>query len=240
MRKIENRKCKDCNKGEDKVEFYRKPNGRIYNSCCKNCFSVRQTNKSTLIKEKRLSKISIMEGEEWKDVVDYEEFYEVSNKGRVRTKPRQTQSGDHKAIRGVRYFTLYEHPDGYINVGLIKESKKVRRTSVHRLVAVAFIDRIPGKEFVNHINGIKNDNRVENLEWCTKKENSRHSFDNGLQVNPKGQEHHWAKLTEEDVLKIRNTYKPNGVYTTKRLAKEYGISNTNIKDIVNRKIWTHL
>jgi len=92
---------------------------------------------------------------------------------------------------------------------------------------------------VNHINGIKADSRVENLEWVTRKENAKHSFNTGLQVNPKGQDHRMAKLTEQDVFDIRSKYIPR-IYSTHKLAKEYNMSSTNIKDIVNRKIWIHI
>lgn len=234
------KKCARCKVEKDlQTAFYVRKNGKIMSPCI-TCISEKQIAKKVKEKEDRLAKVEKIPGENWKDVVGYEHFYEVSDKGRIRTKPRQSLSGNHLVIRGVRYFTLCKHPDGYVNVGLRKESKIVKRTSVHRLVAVAFIPLVKGKDFVNHKNGIKSDNRAENLEWCTRQENVRHSFDNGLQVNPKGQDHSTAKLRDIDVLEIRRKYKPKGEYGALRLSKEYNISLTNIKDIINRKIWTHL
>jgi hypothetical protein len=64
---------------------------------------------------------------------------------------------------------------GYLTVSIKSKFKKV-----HRLIAMAFIPNSDNKPFVNHKNGIRNDNRVENLEWCTAKENTRHAWDNGL------------------------------------------------------------
>ena len=65
---------------------------------------------------------------------------------------------------------------GYMQVQITRDDKKRKLMSVHRLVALAFIPKIKGRDYINHKNGIKNDNRVENLEWCTLSENTRHSF----------------------------------------------------------------
>jgi len=69
--------------------------------------------------------------------------------------------------------------DGYLSITLKDSSKPEKKYLIHRLVAEAFIENKHNKPCVNHINGIKNDNRVENLEWCTYSENTRHSLKNG-------------------------------------------------------------
>lgn len=181
----------------------------------------------------------------WKDVIGYESFYEVNNLGVIRSKSRKCPGGRGSFhIRKPKLMTIRKDKHSYLRVGLtgdgITSSTKQVLWLVHRVVALAFIPNPENKPMVNHINGIKGDCKVENLEWVTRKENARHAFDTGLQVNPKGQDHRMAKLTEEQVLQIREKYRPNRVYGSTKLSREFNISVTNIKDIINRRIWNHI
>lgn len=123
----------------------------------------------------------------WKDIKDYEDCYEVSNMGRVRRKPGYVKSGiKHNEKRFVKGRILKQNlkRNGYLTVDLSK-NYIVKTKSVHRLVAMAFIENDnPEKTYVNHKNCNKQDNRVENLEWCTAKENSEHANKNNLYAPP--------------------------------------------------------
>ena len=101
----------------------------------------------------------------WKDVVGYENLYIISNLGNIK-RIKENKISIPK---------MYIDKDGYVIVYLYKNRKGIH-ARMHRLVAQAFISNPKNKPQVNHKNGIKNDNRVENLEWCSVRENIWHSI----------------------------------------------------------------
>ena len=140
-----------------------------------------------------------MKTEIWKDVVDYEGLYQVSNLGRVKSFSRP---GNWKE----RILKLVLDGDGYYCVSLYKNGKR-KRFSVHRLVVMAFIGPIPKGLVVNHINECQTDNGLENLEICTHTENMNHGTCNARRsASLKGRkfsEEHKRNLSKAQKARIR-------------------------------------
>lgn len=167
--------------------------------------------------------------EAWKPIASFVGVYEVSNLGRVRRiKPG---SGTHpKKIR-----RLWISRDGYQGVSLYnREAQKTFQ--VHRLVAEAFLGPCPEGMWVNHKDGIKTNNRVDNLEYTTPSENHRHAWSNGLHSACTGERHGNATLTSEQVRMIRSEYE-TGEWSQKDLAEKYCMGVSAIWFIVNNKTW---
>lgn len=162
--------------------------------------------------------------EEWKEIPGLSSRYgkyKASSEGRV-------MNGKGKIM------LLRPHYKGYRVIRVIKDGRSTN-FQVHRAVALAFIPNPENKEQVNHKNGIKDDNRVENLEWCTSYENYTHARLNGLyRVMKKGGDSPAAHLTNEQALEIRNTKIGNGI-TRQSLCKKYGVSIHVIKDVRHGK-----
>jgi hypothetical protein len=188
--------------------------------------------------------------EVWKDVIGYEGAYQVSNYGNVKSIDRFVPSkyGKTRRVKGVK-LKQRSDKDGYLYVNL-KKNQKGRSSRVHRLVCEAFHDNHDNKPQVNHINGVKNDNNSENLEWVTMSENRQHAYDIGLQngESRRGVKNNFAKLSNEDVLKIRSMYSGDlrgvkdkkGRLTCSDIAKNYKVSAATVQDIVKRKKWAWL
>lgn len=103
----------------------------------------------------------------WKPIEGYEGLYEISNTGRVKS---------HQGRKKILNISLKK--DGYVQVQLYKE-KKYKQFLVHRLVALAFIDNPDNKYEINHIDGVRDNNNVDNLEWCTSRENTIDAINRG-------------------------------------------------------------
>lgn len=110
----------------------------------------------------------------WRDVYGYEGFYQVSNCGNVRSLSRTVQrlNNSDLTLRG-RVCSQTLSDKGYLTVGLCRDNR-IKRVYVHKLVAIAFVDNPNNLTEINHIDENPLNNRVENLEWCTHKQNMNH------------------------------------------------------------------
>lgn len=170
-----------------------------------------------------------MTEEIWKDVIGYEGRYQISNMGQLK--------GFGRSPKGV-ILNLSSSWNGYLTKNLYK-NWDYQPIKIHRLVCQHFIENPENKPFINHKNGIKTDNRVENLEWCTFSENMLHAKRTGLSPSPHGENHAKAILTNEQVIYIRQTYQPRKVPKS-HFAKKFGVSESAIAGILNNRNWKHL
>lgn len=176
--------------------------------------------------------IQDLENEIWKPVKDFEGIYEVSNMGRVKSLPRKGSGGrDYPKIMAGGL------SNGYHSLTLCNKGK-MKISQVHRLVAFAFIPNPENKKEVNHINCVKTDNRLENLEWVTPSENILHGLRNGIMNTAKGSQKKNAKFTEEEVRLIKIRLKKGEIGY--RMAKELGVSKEIIASIRTGRTWKHV
>lgn len=165
----------------------------------------------------------------WKEIDGYNGVYFVSNLGQVKSIDHYCSNRTGSGKQTGRVFKIQVSYKGYLRVALSKNKKKFH-TSVHRLIAKAFIPNPENKPQVNHINGIKSDNRIENLEWCTNGENMTHAFKNNLVNLNYGEKHHNSKLSNDDVLRVRKLHSLG--FTCKSLAEDYNVSQTAMSKIL--------
>jgi hypothetical protein len=171
-----------------------------------------------------------MPGEVWCDVVGYEGIYQISNLGRLKSLPRIDCRGQRRSERMLKQSF---DSDKYLIVSLF--NKRVGLTQkAHRLTAIAFIKNTHSLPQVNHINGIKTDNRAENLEWCNGRHNTHHAINIGIR-NLNGENNGCAKLKDGDVLSILHSNISNN-----RLAERYRVSKSTIYRIKRGSGWRHL
>lgn len=166
--------------------------------------------------------------EQWRSVLGYEGLYEVSNLGHVvsvkfnkrkRLNPKPTS-------RGYKRITL-------------RKDRKRKGVFVHEMVLEAFVSQRPDGLVANHKNGDKSDNRVQNLEWITQKQNVHHAIRKGNFFTPRGEQCGPSKLTEKQVLKIRSLF-ATGNFTKTALAARFDVTDVLVGKIVRHEIWRHI
>lgn len=156
----------------------------------------------------------------WKKTLDN---YEVSDDGRVRN------------ISTRREIKQFVGKDGYMRTQIAGKTRLV-----HRVIADAYIPKEPGRDFVNHRDGNKQNNSISNLEWCTKSENELHAYASGLRDRPKGIKNGRCKLSLEQIDFIRANYVPRDKqYGAKPLSEKFGVSHQTISAVISGQNWRH-
>jgi len=175
----------------------------------------------------------------WKDIEGYEGCYQISNYGNVRALDRivkvfHKKPHPHIRLRKLKGMILIPALQGYgyPQVSLCNGTSK--SYLIHKLVLNSFVGKNSGMD-CNHINGIKTDNRLENLEWCTRSENVQHAYDTGL--SNKGETHSRAKLNE---LQARIIRRLKGDMFLKEVANIFRIDPTQVSNIQLKKSWKHI
>jgi hypothetical protein len=158
----------------------------------------------------------------WKDIPDYEGLYQVSNLGDIRSLKRK------KAINLLPSIGT----DGYYRLNLHKNGGKT--SSIHRIVAQAFIPNPDNKPQVNHKDGNKLNNHFDNLEWCTPKENTNHAHLTGL-ANNSGINNYQSRLSVNDIIEIRRSN-----LSQRDLAKKYQVFQNTIHLIKSNKTYKNI
>lgn len=168
--------------------------------------------------------------EQWRPFPGFECQYEVSDKGRVR------RIGPGLGARVGRILSQHPGSWGYLHVGVWKNNKGFSR-AVHRAVTEAFLGPKPKGLQVNHRDGNKPNNSLENLEYVTPKENVHHAWRTGLCVPFYGENHPAAKLKQLEVDEIRVRLAAGETYRS--IAARFSVTRPLIGMIARRKIWNH-
>ena len=158
--------------------------------------------------------------EEWRNIEGFNGFYQVSNFGQVRS-----CCNSHGTRGRWKFRALSANHDGYLKVRLNK-GKRDETRRVHTLVANAFIPNPNNYNTVNHKDGNKTNNRVDNLEWSDRSYQMIHAYELGLKKPIRGSKNSQSKLSDDDVRYIRENYKRQSKeFGTVALSKKFGVSN---------------
>jgi hypothetical protein len=178
----------------------------------------------------------------WKAVAGYEGHYEVSNLGRVKSLARKVISRNRNCSSMeccLQERMLSPSKGQYFVVTLMKEGRG-KNTYLHRIIAKAFIPNPFNLPMVNHIDGDKLNNSLDNLEWCTDNYNRRHAIRLNGTERFRGENNNQAKLTKEQVIKIREICAKEPCISYGFLSRIYGVTPKYIGAIVARKTWSHI
>ncbi len=177
-----------------------------------------------------------METEIWEYIPEFGDFYEFSSLGRIRSWYFYSSSYGKTIKKDTPKILSPGITLGYQVVNILISSKGIKhRDYVHRLIARCFMNNYDKSMVINHKNGIKNDNRLINLECVTRKQNTQHAIKTGLLVFGTCEKHSRTGLKNSDAIDIFNS-----PLTTKQLAKQYEISVSAVNGIKTGKTWSKI
>ncbi len=160
----------------------------------------------------------------YRDVIGYEKYYRIYDNGDIFSYRKG-------------FLEPQLNNDGYYSITLCVDYK-IKRFLVHRLLFLNFVGDIPDGLQINHIDGVKTNNNLSNLELCTPLENTRHAWSLGLVKKKLGEQTSLAKITETKVREIRKLFKLG--LTQVEIAKKFNIHQTNVHYIISNKTWSHV
>lgn len=169
--------------------------------------------------------------EYFKDIPGYEGLYQASNHGRILALPRKVKNRFSYKITEHCFLKPIDCR-GYSQTRLYKNGKG-KTFKFHKLIMMAF--RGKSDLEINHIDGNKKNNNLSNLEYCTRSQNIKHAFDNGLMNSPTGSHHGRSIFTEKEVIEIWHDNRPHS-----QIAKDFKCSRAAIWNIKNKKCWEWL
>jgi hypothetical protein len=174
----------------------------------------------------------------WKAIKGFEGKYEISNKGVIRSLDRYVNNGvgTQSLIKG-KVLVLREGTSGYLGTVLYDNGRRLN-IELHRQLALTFIPNTDNLEQVNHIDGDKLNNELNNLEWLSQKDNVRHAFRLGLNNTPRGDVHKSSKLNSKAVGIIKREL--NHGLSQQNLATRFGVHQSTIWRIANGLSWSEV
>ena len=180
----------------------------------------------------------------WKPIADLENFYEVSDHGRVRSLPRVVvrSNGVPQTVKG-RIMAQRDNSGGFGHklVSLNSKTRRLHRL-VHRLVAETFCEKPIGYDVVNHLDNNPANNHWKNLEWTTVSGNNQHMFSQGRGKVPTGQigsKSPSSKHTEDQAIAVIHELK-NTNKTHKQIAQDLGVTKSFVSEISTGRRWSHV
>ena len=149
-------------------------------------------------------------------------------------------SEDGNVFRNEKQLKPSKDNGGYLGVNVCKNGI-VKRFMIHRMVGECYLDNVNNLPEINHEDGNKLNNTYSNLKWTTSSDNKKHAYNNGLMMAPKGEKSKVSKLKNEDVIYIREKYKPRDKqYNKEKLSTMFNISQSTINQIISNKTWKHI